>query len=146
MCGRFVKEQNFRATDEGSGEADGLLLPTRQAAPALGDWHVITEWVTRDKAFHAGEARRLQNVLISCGRFSKSDVVPNLAKKEVRILQHEADPGAQIGRIILTYVDIIDADLAVQRFIESGQEAANGGFTRTDTADNSHTLATGNLK
>ncbi len=99
-----------------------------------------------DEAFHPGKACRLQNFLVSGVRLSERNIVADLAEKKISILQQETDPGTQVRRIILARIDIVDAVLAIQRLIEAGQEAANSGLARTDTADDSHAFATGNRK
>jgi len=43
--------------------------------------------------------------------FAQRDVVAQLPKNRIDILQHEPDPGAQIGRIELAHVDAVDEDL-----------------------------------
>ena len=99
-----------------------------------------------DEAFHAGKARGRKDFLVGRGGLAEGDVVANLAEKQVGILQHEADAGAQIGRIVLAGIDVIDADLAVRRLVEACQKAADGGLAGTDAADNSDPLAGGDLE
>ena len=92
-------------------ETDGLLLAARQAAPAFGDRHVVAQRMTGDEAFDAGETRGRENLLVGRGRLAERDVVAQLAEEQVGVLQHEADAGAQIGRVVLAHVDAIDEDL-----------------------------------
>ena len=95
-------------TNEGTGKPDRLLLSAREAAAAFRDRHVVAERMAGDEAFHAGKARGRKDFLVGRGGPAQGDVVANLAEKQVGILQHETDAGAQIGRIVLAGVDIID--------------------------------------
>ena len=123
-----------------------MFLPAGECRAAFANRRVITLRETFDEVVRGSRFRRLDHVFHRSIRPPERDIVADLAEKEIGILQHETDPGAQIRGIVLTRVDVIDADLAVQRFVEAGQEAADRGFARTDAANYSDALATCNLK
>ena len=109
----------FGLPDQDAGEADRLLLPAGQAAPALGDRHVVAQRMAGDEALDAGEARGRQHLLVGGVRLAERDVVAQLAEEQIGVLQHEADAGAQIGRVVLAHIDAVDEDAAVLRIVEA---------------------------
>ena len=119
MRGRLVQEQDLGLADQGAREADRLLLAAGQAASAFGDRHVVAQRVTGDEALDAGEPRRREDLFVGRARPAERDVVAQLAEEQVGVLQHEADAGAQIGRVVLPEVDAVDQDVAVVRIIEA---------------------------
>src|SRR4029079_14919433 len=119
MRRRLIEEEHLRLTYQRAGEADRLLLSTRKAAPALCNRHVIAKRVASDEAFNAGEARGRKNLFVGCVRFAKRDVVSDLAEEKFRVLQDEADTGAQIGRVVLAGADFIDADPPIEGLVKA---------------------------
>src|SRR6185437_4637313 len=141
MRGRLVEEQHLRLADQHPGEPDRLLLAAGQAAPALGDHHVIALRVAGEEGFDAGQARRRQHFLVGRLRPAKRDVVAQLAVEQIGVLQHETDAGTQIGGVVLADVDAVDQDRALARRIESGGQPADRGLAGSDAADDSDFLA-----
>src|SRR5262245_12000480 len=146
MRGRLVEEQNLGLSDQGTGQPDRLLLSARETTPAFGDRHVVAEGVAGDDVLDAGETRGSDDFLVGRGRFSKRDIVADLAEEKIGVLQHETDAGAQIRRVVLARVNIVDDYFPFGGLVEAAQQAADGGLAGADTADDSDTLAAGDLE
>src|SRR5947209_18139057 len=127
----FVQEPGPGLSDQHAGKPDGLFLAAGQAATALGNGHVVSHWVARDKAFHAGQARRGKDLLVACFRFAQRNIVAQLSKKQIGVLHRKSDAAAQIRWIVLPRVDAIDQDASFLSFIETEQKAPYGGFSRS---------------
>ena len=141
MRGRLVEEQHLRLADQHAGEADGLLLAAGQAAAALGNRHVVAQRMAGDEALDAGKPRRREDFFVGGLRLAERDVVAQLAEEQVGVLQHKANAGAQIGRVVLADVDAVDQDAALLRLIEAEQQAADRRLARADAADDADALA-----
>ena len=76
--------------------------------------------MTGNEVLHAGKPRGSDDLLVGRVRLAERDVVADLAEEQVGVLQHEADAGAQIGRIVLAHIDAVDDDLAVRGLVEAG--------------------------
>ena len=143
MRRRLVQEQDFRIADQHARQSDRLLLAAGQAAPAFGDRHVVAQRMAGDEALDAGKPRRREHFCVGRVGPAKRDVVAQLAEKQIGVLQHEADAGAQIGRVVLADVDAIDQDVAFVRVVETGQQAADRGLARSDAADDARRVRPG---
>ena len=87
-----------------------------------------------------------KDLLVGGLRFAKRNVVAQLAKEQIGVLHRKADAGAQVGRIVLAGVDAIDQDAAFLGFIETEQQPADGGLSRSDAPDDADPLAGGDLE
>src|SRR5262245_52893305 len=146
MRRRLVEEQHLGLSDKGTGQSDRLLLAARETTPAFGDRHVVAEGVAGDEILDAGETRGGDDFLVGRGRFSKRDIVADLAEEKIGVLQHETDAGTQIRRVVLARINIVDDYFSFGGLVEAAQQAADGGLAGPDTADDSDTLAAGNLE
>src|SRR5258706_13019577 len=118
MRRRLVPEQDPGLSDQHAGKPDRLFLAAGQAAATLGNGHIISHPMARDKAFHAGQARRGKDFLVGCFRFAQRNIVSQFPKEQVGVLHRKSDATAQIRGIILPRVDAIDQDASFLRFIE----------------------------
>src|SRR5262249_39325309 len=99
-----------------------------------------------NEIFDASEACRVENFIISRSRLSERNIVANLAEEEIGILQYEPEARAQIGRVVLARVDLVDTDLSFRGFIKTCEEAAHGRLARANAADNSNAFAASDLE
>ena len=141
MCGRLVQEQDCRIADQCPREADRLLLSAGEALAALGDRHLVAERMTGDEGFDARKPRSLDDLLVGGFGIAERDVVAELAEEQIGVLQHEADARAQVGRIVLSQIDIVDQDLSVLRIVEAGYQPPDRRLAGADTSDDADALA-----
>ena len=80
--------------------------PPDRLRAALGDRHVVAERMAGDEGLDAGQTRRREHFLVGRRRPAERDVVAQLAVEQIGVLQHEADAGAQIGRIVLAQMSM----------------------------------------
>ena len=97
--------------------------------------------MTGDEGFDARKPRSLDDFLVGGFGIAERDVVAQLAEEQIGVLKHEADAGAQVGRIVLSQIDIVDEDLAVVRIVEAGHQPSDGRLAGTDTSDDADALA-----
>src|SRR5690606_13964189 len=133
--GRFIHENNFWFADQGARQADGLLLPAGETATSFRNRHIEAQRVTGNELFNAGKTGYVEHFSVCRRRPAQCDVVPELAKKEIGVLHHEADAGPQVGRVVLSGLDVIDRDAAFEWFIEAREKPANRGFSRAHASD-----------
>ncbi len=146
MCGRLVQEQYPGFSDQHAGKPNGLFLAAGQTATTLRNGHIISHGVASDEAFHARKPCRGENLLVGRLRLAERNIIAQFAKKEGCVLHRKSNAGAQIRRIVLARVDAIDQDSSFLSFIETEQEAPDGGFSRPYTSDDADPLATFDLE
>src|SRR5262245_45869904 len=134
---RLVKKQNPRLADDGTGESDCLLLPSRQAAAAFLDGEIVAKRVSGSELLDARQPRRFENLLLGRGRKTKRDIVTQPAEEQINILQNEPDAVAQVRGIVLAQINVIDQNAAFVRIVETGEQAADGRLAGSDLADKS---------
>src|SRR5262249_23266136 len=104
----FVKKEDLGPPDQHPCKSDGLFLSARETPPAFRDRHLITERMSGSKAFDTSESGRRKNFLIGRAWPPKSNVVAQLSEEQIGILQHEADTGPEVGRIVLARINAVD--------------------------------------
>ena len=79
--------------------------------------------------------RGLKNLFVGGVRLAERDVVAQFSEEQIGILHRKADPGTQIGRIVLSGVHAIDQDAAFLGFIEAQQQTPDRRLARSDPSD-----------
>ena len=102
--------------------------------------------MTGNEVLDAGKPRGGDDLLVGRVRLSERDVVADLAEEQIGVLQHEADAGAQIGRVVLARIDVVDDDLAVRGLVEARNQTPDRGLAGSDAADDADAFAAGDLE
>src|SRR5690606_7053814 len=79
-------------------------------------------------------------------RAAEADVVIDVAAEEEDILEHEADPLAQLVRRHIAYRHPVEQDLALLRLVEAEQQADDGCLARAGMPDDRNTVPRGHAE
>ena len=108
-----------RVCDRRARDGDELALALREVGRLVPQYGVVPFGEPRYKVVRVGKLRRLDALLVRRVQLAVADVLHNRARKQVGILQHDAQRAAQIGLLDLVDVDAVVADLAVERILPS---------------------------
>ena len=72
---------------------------------------------------------------------AQADIPPDGAGEQVRVLEHDAEMAAQVGRVEFADVDAAHADRPALHIVEAQQGADQGSLARAGVAHNSEGLA-----
>ena len=112
---RFVEEQHFRRTDEGTRENEKRALAAREAPSPLADRKVEARRIAREEDIGAGTNDGVdQLVVVGLGR-AEHQIVTDRAAENIGVLADEAERFAQLVWVILPAVEPIDEHLAAGR-------------------------------
>ena len=138
--GGLVQDHHGRIRHGGSRDGEELPLPLGEVCAVAVEHRVIAVRQARDEVVRAGEARGLTAFLVSCLQTPVADVLHDGARKQVRLLKHDAQRAAQVGLFDLIDVDAVIANLAVRDVVEAVDEVRDGGLARAGGADEGHLL------
>src|ERR1700732_4117725 len=96
---RLVEQQDRRGAQNGAGDRKALTLPAREAHAFLAEKGSEAAW---QGIKELGRMRRLGGGadLQLCGaRSAEADILPRIGAEDHRILRHQSDAVAHLGRI-----------------------------------------------
>jgi hypothetical protein len=105
--GRFVEYEHAGIEGQRPRERQQLFLPHRQGRPALGDRARVAVGKAFDEPIGVNRVRRRADARIVDAHVAETDVVGHRSRKQVHVLQHEAEQPAQIGGIEMADVDAV---------------------------------------
>ena len=138
---RVVENQDFRFSEQGSGDAKSLFLTARHVGSALFDACFILV-----RHFHH-EFVGLRHptcltTLVKRGRFaSPTQVVENRTREQRVLLQHHCHCRPQRLQIVVAHVAAAHRHAALNRIVKSADKADERRFSRTRTADDADGFA-----
>lgn len=121
--GGLVEDEHRRVDQDCPGDGDALRLAAGEPGVGAVDG-VEAAREGLDLVEDAGDARGLADLVVGRVRAAEGDVVADRDRRQLRILQDEADGGVQV-------VDLGDRDPAEQdparaRIVEPGQQGRDG--------------------
>src|SRR5260370_13170271 len=138
---RLVEQQDRRVAENGAGDRKALTLPARETYALLAEkggepaWQGVEEF-GRMRRLGGGADLRL------CGaRSAEADIPPRIGSENHRILRHESDALAHLGRIGSTQIDPIDPHGAVLWVVKPQQQLDNRRLASPRRPDEPHPLA-----
>ena len=103
-AGGVVKNQDPGATQQSAGDAQALLLATRDVGTALLNPGVVALGEAVDKLVGAGQVRGLADLLVGGVRIAPAQVLGDRAAKQHVFLQHHGDLVAQRVQVVIAHV------------------------------------------
>src|SRR5690606_18341144 len=119
---------------EGTGNRDRLPLAARKSLAPLGQDHLVAFGMLTHEVVDAGGYGRAQDFLVRRAAAAGRDVLPHGTGKEPGTLQDRADVCAQVRRVDLADIRIVDEDRAAFRLIEAKDQARDRALARADAA------------
>ena len=132
---RFVQDHDGRIGNRRPRNGNQLTLSLRQVGRLVTEHRVVPFGQARDKVVRVGKLCRGDALLVRRIQFSVTDVLHNGARKQVCILQNDAQRTAQVCLFDLIDIDAVVADLAVGDVVEAVQKVGNGRFARARRTD-----------
>ena len=138
---RLVENQDRRAVDQRTGDRQPLTLPARQVGRTLFEHRRIAVRQALDELVRAGDLGGAHHLVERGGGFGHRDVLAHRAAKQEILLQHDADPGAQIADVELLQILAVDLYQARLRPVETLQQAGDRRLAGAAAADDADDLA-----
>jgi hypothetical protein len=133
--GRFIQNQDRCVGQHRPGDAQQLALALGQFHAALAQHRVISFRQLRDEAVcFRGPGGRF-DLFHRRFRMSVADVLLDRLREQRRILQHDAEGGAQILHAVFAQVMAVEADAAFTHIIETRQQVDQRGLARAGRTD-----------
>ncbi len=117
-AGCLIENQDGRVVDQGPGDGQPLALTAREIGGALLEHRRIAMRQALNELMRAGNLRHLDHLLQRGGRLGHGNVLTHGAAEQEILLQHDADPGAQMGQVELFQIVAVDLDQPGLRHIE----------------------------
>src|ERR1700730_1347970 len=112
---RLVEQQDRRVAQNGAGDRKALTLPAREAHAFLAEKGSEAAW---QGIKELGRMRRLgggADPPLCAPRSAEADILPRIGAEDHRILRHQSDAVAHLGRIGGAQIDPIDTHRAIMR-------------------------------
>src|SRR5207248_10826469 len=142
VAGRLVGDQEARRVHQRPGDADPLLLPTRELVRVLAD--LVAEPDRLQRLLDAG-LDHPAGLAVDAER--ERDVLPDgQARKELEVLEHEPDLPAEVRELMTgkrAQVRAVDEDLAAGRLLLPDDEPDDRGLARPGRGDQEQELTVG---
>ena len=132
---RLVEDHCGRIRNRRAGDGDELALPLREVGAVVGQHGVVPFGQTGDEVVRVGEFCRRDALFVRRVQPAVTDIVHDRARKQVGILQNDAERPTQILFIDLVDIDAVVADLAVLDVVETVDEVGDGRLARARGAD-----------
>src|SRR5438067_2304835 len=106
-----------------SGDVDALALAAGEPHAPFADLAVVTVRQRRDEVVRVGGLRRTLDLLHARFETPVSDVLPNRAGEEDRLLDHQRDVVAECAHGEMAQIVAIECHAARTRIVEAGRQA-----------------------
>lgn len=135
-----VEDEDFGMFQQGTGDAEALLLTTADIGATLFDTGVVALGHLLDElvnlCYLAGTTALVQRGV----GVAPAEVVEDGAAEQDVLLQDDGDGGAQCGEVVVTHVTTTDEDGALGGVVETADEVDEGGLATAGAADDSDGL------
>ncbi len=139
--GGLVEQQQRRIAQDGPRDGQALALAARQAHALLAEKGGEALGQGVEEFQRIGGARRLPHVLVRSVGPAIADIVPGRGGEDHRILRHQPDLPADVGRIGVAQIDAVEADGAVLGIVEAQQQLQDSAFSGAGRPHQRHRLA-----
>ena len=132
---RLVEQQQGRVAQQRPGDRDALALAAGQPCAAFAEIGVEAFGQLAQELGRIGRFRRFPELVVARVPQAVAQIVARRGGEDDRLLRHEGDPRAHVGRIGLAQVDAVEPDRADLRIVEALGELEQGrlaGARRTD--------------
>src|ERR1700732_3262902 len=113
----LVEQQDRRVAQNGAGDRKALTLPAREADALLAEKGGEAAWQGVEEF---GRMRRLSSgadLPIGGARSAEADILPRIGAEDHRILRHQSDALAHLGRIGGAEIDPIAPPRSIIRSV-----------------------------
>ncbi len=135
---RLVQQQNLGVAQNGAGDGDALLLPTRQHHPAFAQPSVIAFGLRGQKVMRGGSAGGGLNLGIRRVGAAKADVFAGRCSKDHRVLRHHRKGAAEIAPRHVAQIDPVQTHRALFGIVKPHQQLQDRCLARAGRADKRH--------
>ena len=137
----LIQNQHRRVSNGSAGNGQQLALALTQVGAVAGQHRVVAVGQMLDEGIGVCQLGGGHTLLIGCGQAAVADVVHNRTGKQVGILQHNAQRGAQ--RVLLNRLDVqtVIQNLALLDVIETVNQVRDGCLACAGGADKGNLLA-----
>ena len=140
-AGGVVEHQDRRVDQQRAGDRDPLALAARQRVAALADDGVVALRQRVDELVGAGGASRRPDLLERRVGAPVGDVVADRGREQERLVEHDADLGAQAVEREVAHVVAVDLDRAAGDVVEARQQPRDRRLAAGRAADHRDRLA-----
>ena len=139
-AGGVVEDQDFRPLEQGTGDAQPLLLPAGDVHASLAQVGVQALWHPLQKFGGAGRPTGRPQLLVARVRFPPPQILPHGAGEENVLLEHDAHRVPQSPEIVLPHIPAAHPDRPLGGVVQPGNELHQGSLGRASTAQDAHRL------
>ena len=133
-AGGVVENQDFRPLEQGTGDAQPLLLPAGDVHAPLAQVGVQALWHPLQKFGGAGHPAGRPQLLVARVRFPPPQILPHGAGEENVLLEHDAHRVPQSPEIVLPHIPAAHPDRPLGGVVQPGNELHQGSLGRASTA------------
>ena len=141
IAGRLVEDQNLGIVQQRAGDRKPLFLAAREARTFFAQLRFIAELRPTDEIMSAGRLGRGQPFFDRRFGPTVSEVIPDRAPKQERVLKHDSKVFAQCPDRQVAHIDVVNRDAAFLRVVEAAQQVDEGGLARATATDDPDHLA-----
>ena len=137
-AGRLVQDQQRRLGQERPRDGDELLLAGADVAALLVDDGVVAVGEAAHEPVHEGGPGGGEDLLLGGVRPAVGDVVPDGAAEEPGVLEHHADPAAQVVAAHRGDVHPVEGDPPGVQLVEAHDQVDQRGLAGAGRPDDGH--------
>ena len=140
-AGGFIEQQQRWVFQDGAGDGQALALTPRQAHTAFAQKAVIALGQLGQKFVRIGRLGGGDDLGVAGLGSAVADVVPRRARKNHRLLRHDANACAQVVQAHAVDGHAINLDLPLLRVVKAQQQIEQRGFACATGPDHRHGLS-----
>ena len=124
--GRFIEDQDFRISQDRSGDGQELLLSLGDVACLLIEFHIVASGQRLDKPMYMSRLCRLDHFLIRGVKPPVADVLHDRTVEEPGVLEHHTEHLPQLAPVEIFYIVSIHFDGSAVYIVEAHQQFDHG--------------------
>jgi hypothetical protein len=124
----FVQNHDRRIRNGSPGNGNELPLTLGKAGTVSGEFRIIAIGQAGDKVVSIGQLCCGDTLFVSSIQFAIADVFHNRSRKEIGLLENNAERATKIALFDFVDVDTVITDLAVGNIIETIEKVGDGCF------------------
>src|ERR1051326_2895433 len=132
---RFIQDEDLRVEGERAGERDELFLSDGKRGPPLLHFFVVRAGEGFDETVGPYDTGGIPDIVDRNGVVPQIDVRLDVSREEKDVLQDDSHMPPDVLFRDGAYVDAVDEDLALLKFIETAQEADDARFAGAGMPD-----------